>query len=366
MAGDKTRKPRAFKIDDPALDPTPSGPPASDFDDSPTGRDAAASGDPRAEREAQGLALPKRRDIAEGIQWASLFFTAMISLAMLAIGLWFARFVSDAVASEGVIGWLATSLAALMVVAGLVLVARELAGFFSLGRLETLRADADAVTRGEAQADEADVARRLVKLYVGRPDMSWALRRFRDHQSDIHDRGDLLKLADRDLVAPLDLEARRLILKSAKRVSVVTALSPMVLIDVVFVFFETTRMLRALATLYGGRPGFLGSLRLGRMVITNLIAAGGMALTDDLFGQFLGQDLLRRVSRKLGEGAFNGALTARIGVAAIEIVRPVPNIETPQVRVRDILRELFRFAGERDATPDGAPGRGRTKVAGEA
>ena len=55
-----------------------------------------------------------------------------------------------------------------------------------------------------------------------------------------------------------------------------------------------------------------------------MVATGGIALTDDLLGQFLGQDLLRRLSRRLGEGAFNGALTARIGIAAIEVIRPLP------------------------------------------
>ena len=60
------------------------------------------------------------------------------------------------------------------------------------------------------------------------------------------------------------------------------------------------------------------------MVFTHIVATGGVAMTDDLLGQFLGQDLLRRLSRRLGEGAFNGALTARIGMAAIDVIRPLP------------------------------------------
>ena len=88
---------------------------------------------------------------------------------------------------------------------------------------------------------------------------------------------------------------------------------------ILYVLIENVRMLRGLATLYGGRPGLLGALRLGRMVITHIIATGGVAMTDDLLGQFLGQDLVRRLSRRLGEGVFNGALTARIGAAAVEV-----------------------------------------------
>jgi putative membrane protein len=121
-------------------------------------------------------------------------------------------------------------------------------------------------------------------------------------------------------------------------------LSPMAAISVTYVLIENLRMLRALATLYGGRPGIIGAFKLARMVVTHLLATGGVALTDDLIGQFLGQDVLRRLSRRLGEGAFNGAMTARIGTAAIEVTRPLPFIEAPAVRLRDVVTELFRRA----------------------
>jgi putative membrane protein len=122
----------------------------------------------------------------------------------------------------------------------------------------------------------------------------------------------------------------------------VTALSPMVLIAVGYVAIENLRLLRALADVYGGRPGIAGVARLANMVFGHLLATGGMALTDDLLGQFLGQDVLRRLSRRLGEGAFNGALTARVGVAALHVVRPLPYRATPPPRARDILGEVLR------------------------
>jgi putative membrane protein len=116
----------------------------------------------------------------------------------------------------------------------------------------------------------------------------------------------------------------------------------MVLIAVGYVAVENLRLLRGLAALYGGRPGLLGSLRLGRLVLAHIVATGGIALTDDLLGQFLGQDLLRRLSRRLGEGAFNGALTARIGIAAIEVIRPLPFLAAKPPRVRDILGAVLK------------------------
>ena len=77
-------------------------------------------------------------------------------------------------------------------------------------------------------------------------------------------------------------------------------------------------------------------------MLGHIVATGGIALTDDLLGQFLGQDLLRRLSRRLGEGAFNGALTARMGVAAIEVIRPLPFLAVTPPRVRDILGAVLK------------------------
>ena len=158
----------------------------------------------------------------------------------------------------------------------------------------------------------------------------------------MHDAGELLALADREMVAPLDREARRFITRAAKRVATVTAMSPMALIAVGYVLIENLRLLRSLAALYGGRPGFFGLMRLAHLVFAHMLATGGVALTDDLLGQFLGQDILRRLSRRLGEGAFNGALTARIGIAAIEVIRPLPYLAAKPPRVRDVLGEVLK------------------------
>jgi putative membrane protein len=177
-----------------------------------------------------------------------------------------------------------------------------------------------------------------------RAELQWNVARMRQHMSDVRDPGDLLRLTDRELLAPLDVHARRLVARAARRVSVATAISPFALFSVSWVLVENMRLLRALAALYGGRPGLAGTLRLGRMVFTHIIATGGIAMTDDLFGQFLGQDLLRRLSRRLGEGIFNGALTARIGAAAIHVARPLPFLEAKPVRARDFLTELLKGA----------------------
>ena len=218
-------------------------------------------------------------------------------------------------------------------------VVKDAGGALNLNRI---RADVAKAIADRDPKRERKAALRLAGLYARRPEQAWSVRAFRDHARDVHDAGELLALADREMVAPLDREARRFITRAAKRVATVTAMSPMALIAVTYVLIENLRLLRSLAALYGGRPGFFGLVRLAHLVFAHMLATGGVALTDDLLGQFLGQDILRRLSRRLGEGAFNGTLTARIGIAAIEVIRPLPYLATKPPRVRDVLGEVLR------------------------
>ncbi|HEX2843229.1 TIGR01620 family protein [Hyphomicrobium sp.] len=278
----------------------------------------------------------------KGASIGGIFLSAVTALAGLALTVSFANFVSSALARDDWVGWTAASLLIVLIASGGIIILRELIGLIRLRRLKRLKADAEAALRTQDASLERKVVSALAATFRGRRELGWNLARLRDHVGDVRDPGDLLRLADRELMVPLDAAARRLILLSAKRVSVVTAMSPMVWVAMLYVAVENLRLLRGLATLYGGRPGGLGALRLARMVVTHIVATGGVAMTDDLIGQFLGQDLLRRLSRRLGEGVFNGALTARIGTAAIEVTRPIPFLDAEPIRVRDLIPELLR------------------------
>jgi putative membrane protein len=330
-ANERSRRPQAFQPDDPALAPV---------DPDHMGISGVNSALPQAGK----LERPTAADLSRGIRWGPLLAAALGGLAALAAGAWYARFVSVALARDDWVGWTAFCLLALASVAAAAMLLNEVVGLLRLQRLGRLRKDAEAALREQDLKRERTVVRQLTSMLKARPDLAWTLARFREHEHDLHDPRELFRLAERELIAPLDRDARRFVLTSAKRVSVVTALSPMAAISVTYVLIENLRMLRALATLYGGRPGIIGAFKIARMVVTHLLATGGVALTDDLIGQFLGQDVLRRLSRRLGEGAFNGAMTARIGTAAIEVTRPLPFIEAPAVRLRDVVTELFRRA----------------------
>jgi putative membrane protein len=164
--------------------------------------------------------------------------------------------------------------------------------------------------------------------------------------TEIIDGRDLLHIAERQLMAPLDREASQLIARTATRVSVVTAVSPRAALDVAFVAIAVLGMIRRLAGIYGGRPGMLGLIRLVRHVVGHLALTGGIAAGDSLIQQVLGHGVAAKLSARLGEGVLNGLLTARLGLAAIEVARPLPFAALPPPKLADIAGDLLRRRSE--------------------
>ena len=58
--------------------------------------------------------------------------------------------------------------------------------------------------------------------------------------------------------------------------------------------------------------------------------------------QVLGHGLAAKLSARLGEGVLNGLLTARLGLAAIEVTRPLPFSALPRPALGDLAKDLLR------------------------
>jgi putative membrane protein len=184
----------------------------------------------------------------------------------------------------------------------------------------------------------------LSTLYRARTSAAPGRARLKGLAEEIIDADDRLAIAERELLVPLDLQAKRAIAAAAKQVSLVTAVSPRAIVDVAFVVFAAVRLLRTLARIYGGRPGLFGFLRLARAAFNHLAVTGGVAVGDSLMQQVLGLGLAARISAKLGEGVLNGLMTARFGLAALAVCRPLPFIREEAPKIGDVAGELLNRA----------------------
>ena len=266
--------------------------------------------------------------------WAIWAFGALFSF-VISVSAW--DFVTSLLARNSLLGSIAFALVTVAVVVAVITALREWAAFARMARLDHLRVQADAARGAHDLPAARIVTDALVRLYGVRADLAWGRARLAERRGDVLDADGLLGLAETELLMPLDQAARREIEASARQVALVTALVPLALADVATALFANLRMIRRIATIYGGRSGTLGSWGLLRRVFSHLLATGALALGDDLIHSVAGGGVLSKLSRRFGEGVINGALTARVGIAAMEMCRPMPFVSLPKPKVGNLI-----------------------------
>src|SRR5450432_2718525 len=334
------RKPATFKLGDPGVI-------VIDPDDA--SRPSRGTVHVTPEADPALLPVPVEAPIVplqRGFRWGAVFWTAVGGLILLGVGLGITQLIEDLFARSEGLGFLGLAFAFAAALALVIVVAREALGLARLATIEKLHARAAAVLASDDRAESRTIVRELLGLAHQNPHLARARATLQGHEDDIIDGADMIRLAERELMTPLDQEARRLVSSAAQRVSLVTAVSPRALIDVLFVFAASLRLIRQLARLYGGRPGALGMIALMRHVIAHVAITGGMAASDSLVQQVLGHGIAAKLSQRLGEGVLNGLLTARLGLAAIDVTRPLPFTALPRPALGDLAKDLLR---KRDA-----------------
>jgi putative membrane protein len=371
----KSRPPLSFNLDDPRLKVDGPLPPPIEEEATPQAKPEAAKARqeaPKARVEAprskakpaepagepasaEAPAAPRESRIVPeiirvGRSWGSIFFSAVTGLLILTALLWIQDTFLALLGRKDWLGWAATILLAVAVFAFVMILAREVAGLYRLAAITAVRKRAEAALASE-NADEARASSGDIRgVLEDRRELADGIARLAKHERDIMDARQVLTLAERELLMPLDKIARQTVGVSGRRVSMATALSPAAVFAVGFVAYENFRMLRNLAGIYGGRPGFLAMLRLMRLIAGHLAVTGGIAFTDDILGQFVGHGMTSRLSRRLGEGLINGGFTIRIGIAAVEVLRPLPYIDAKQPRLREFVSEFLKVGQKADAS----------------
>ncbi len=322
-------RPKAYHLQDPSVE--------MDLQEDVFAEHDLPQSDESAVEEAQARGI-----IARGLMsWGTIFWSALTALISMALSASAYDLVSDFFARSAALGALALTLLSLIIIAALIFITREVRGLFRQRYIADLH---QAFARAH-EMDDRDAARllvgRLASLYENRPTTARARSELARLREEIIDGRDLVELTERYLVSALDDEATREIARAAKRVSVVTAISPRAIIDLLFVLGQAVQLIRRIAEIYGGRPGFFGFLRIAKSVAAHLAITGGMAAGDSLVQQALGHGIAAKLSARLGEGVLNGMMSARIGLSAMALCRPLPFLTKPTPGVSDVAPFLL-------------------------
>lgn len=329
-----TKPPRAIRLDAPAPDALDGFRP----------RDSGVAVLPESEPvDAPETAAPA--PARRGFSWGTLFVTALSGFLTLSLGVWAERTIVSLMNQNPVLGYAALACAALAALALLVMLGRVLRDILRERKVEALRMRTVAALEASDLVEAKAIAGQLIQLYSARAQTARGRTVLTEAMPQLFAARDVLAVTERSLMLSLDAAAQAQVAQAARRVSLVTAVSPRALIDVTFVLIACARLLRAIAGTYAGRPGMLGLLRLARQVLGHLVLTGGIAAGDAVIQQVVGQGLAARLSAKLGEGVLNGLLTARIGLAAIAVCRPMPFIEAQAPSLSDVAGDLSSWRG---------------------
>ncbi|MBL4749778.1 MAG: TIGR01620 family protein [Amylibacter sp.] len=275
------------------------------------------------------------------------FIWLVVTLIGFVASIAFWDFVTGMMARNLWLGRVALGLTGLIILCLLIFALRELAAFARLRKMDGLRELADLAHSQRDLKKAQDYSVRLERLYAGRQDLRWGFTKLAEQDGDVLDADAHLALLETTVVAVLDKQAAYEVEAAARQVATVTAIIPLALADVAVALTSNMRMIRRIAQIYGGRSGLFGSWRLFRAVAAHLVATGAVAIGDDLIGSIVGGGVLSKLSRRFGEGIINGALTARVGVAAMEVCRPMQFRARQKPSVTGMMkRALTGFIGK--------------------
>lgn len=217
---------------------------------------------------------------------------------------------------------------------------KELGRLRRLKRHDRLRNDlAELPQRSTKQAQTmAEQLRKQLKLADDDPHWQAFKKACQPH----HSGEEIQTLLRYHLLAPRDREAQRLITRMSGETAIMVAISPITLVDMALVAWRSLAMVDRLCRLYGLELGYASRLRLFRNVLHNMAFAGASELATDASMDMLSMDLASRISVRAGQGLATGLLSARLGLRAQRLCRPVAFAPEEQPRLADLRQDLWR------------------------
>jgi len=213
--------------------------------------------------------------------------------------------------------------------------------FLALKSVSNLQTEGQDLLESKNYGQGISYVSKIARFYTQRQDVKERLDRFYMTVNDSHSNSEVCALFSKQVLKELDEQACRLILKQSKETALLVALSPRAFLSTLLTLWSTIKMIRDLATLYGGRPGLISSISLIGKVFQSLIYAGVSEHIAQSVSDLLGGSLLSVVSAQLAQGVGSGILTARVGLHAMQICRPLPFRTDERPQWQSIAKEIW-------------------------
>ncbi|MGD8109162.1 YcjF family protein [Vibrio sp. TRT 17S01] len=210
---------------------------------------------------------------------------------------------------------------------------RTLRNHFSVQEQSEALIDADGVGKGKAFCQE-------VAKQSGILPESPAYDRWLNSIDPAHSDAEVLDMYDAMVIAEQDKQATAIVTRHATESAALVAISPLAIADMLLVAWRNFKMIDNLAKVYGIELGYWSRLQLFKSTLINMAAAGASDLAVDVGMDLMSMDLAGKVSVRAGQGIGIGILTARLGIKAISLLRPIPWQKERSVKLGAVRKEI--------------------------
>lgn len=155
-----------------------------------------------------------------------------------------------------------------------------------------------------------------------------------------HSDAEIIDMYDAMVVAEQDKLATKIVSQHATESAALVAISPLAAADMLLVAWRNFKMIDSLAQVYGVELGYWSRLKLFKATLVNMAAAGASELAIDAGMDLMSMDLAAKVSARAGQGLGVGILTARLGLKAMSLLRPIPWHQDRKVKLGTIRKRI--------------------------
>lgn len=288
------------------------------------------------------LPAPRRRR-----GWKKLFGFSLGALLVTGVGAELYRLLSWGYSVHPGVGVGFSVLIALLALSGGVQIWRSFKGLRQLRDTERLHDRARELLEHNGQGGSAALLSDLERRYQDQVGHKSVIDAIRDLDSAYSDR-EVVQFLSRHALESQDAAARRCVQRYSVESGVLVALSPWATFDMLLVGWRNLRMLREIADIYGIAPGAAAQWKLLKSVLHGLAFAGVSEMAIDAGSAALGSSLTSTLSARAGQGLGAGLFTARTGLQAQKLCRPLP-LERDEERLFDAVSKgiVQRLGGSR-------------------
>ncbi|MGY0613671.1 YcjF family protein [Vibrio sp. FJH11] len=210
---------------------------------------------------------------------------------------------------------------------------RKLRNHFSIQEESELLVSSDSVGKGKAFCEKVAEQSGVLAENPG-------FDRWKNSVNPAHSDAEILDMYDSMVVSQQDRLATKVVSQHATECAALVAVSPLAAADMMLVAWRNFKMIDNLSKVYGVELGYASRLKLLKAVFVNMAAAGASELAIDAGMDLMSMDLAGKISARAGQGLGVGILTARLGLKAMALLRPLPWYPDRQVKLGTIRKAV--------------------------